>query len=182
MENNNKPQWLIDAENEINNAANTIFGKMSDKEFRRKEITSFAASCVSKENNIKKGKSTGQKNVESGHLKSITKPWTSYEAGLAGKKGGAKNVESGWTKEFSKIGNNAKSDKLKNVRIDELKFIYSLMDNKSYTISELILLVDDKIKTRRVSRLLECEEALEFFIKEKKSHNVKFKKIWNQEN
>jgi hypothetical protein len=30
----NKPQWLIDAENEINEFADTTIGKMSDKEFR----------------------------------------------------------------------------------------------------------------------------------------------------
>ena len=35
MENNNKPQWLIDAENEINSAAKTKWGKLTDSQFRQ---------------------------------------------------------------------------------------------------------------------------------------------------
>ena len=45
MENNNKPQWLIDAENEIKNFENSKFGKLNDKQFRH---------YVARSNNFKK--------------------------------------------------------------------------------------------------------------------------------
>lgn len=52
----NKPQWLIDAENEIKNFEQTKFGKMLDKEFRFSEKQSHA------------GTSGGEKAKESGQL------------------------------------------------------------------------------------------------------------------
>ena len=42
MENTNKPQWLIDAENEINQFAETKIGKMTQKEFKFHERQSYA--------------------------------------------------------------------------------------------------------------------------------------------
>ena len=53
MENNNRPQWLIDAENEIKKFNETKHGSMSDKEFRFSEKQSNAGSIGGTEN-IKK--------------------------------------------------------------------------------------------------------------------------------
>jgi hypothetical protein len=90
----NRPQWLIDAENEIKNFENTKFGKMTDKEFRLSErqsnagksgikiITddhrrsawnSFVESENFKESCSKGGVTQGNKSVESGQLERMRK-------------------------------------------------------------------------------------------------------------
>jgi hypothetical protein len=86
MENNNKLQWLIDAENEINNAANTKYGKMSDKEFRFSEKQSNAGKAGGKIT----GPIQGKRNVESGHLQSLRS--TDHQIN-AGKNGGKRNMQ-----------------------------------------------------------------------------------------
>lgn len=91
----NKPQWLIDAENEINNFEQTKFGKMTDKEFRLSErqsnagksggskLISLGKNNATVEGRLKgleigrsKGASSkgGKKNVESGHLAKVRNP------------------------------------------------------------------------------------------------------------
>ena len=75
MKNTNKEQWLIDAENEINNFENSKYGKMSEKEFR--------------------GSERGNENVESGHLAKISK--------LGGKVVGDSHVESGHIDRLHKL-------------------------------------------------------------------------------
>lgn len=75
----NKPQWLLDAEAEIQKFEQTEWGKLTEKEFRRKEASS----------NV--GKMYGTINVENGHLKKIAKKGGHVQ----GKVQGRKNVESG---------------------------------------------------------------------------------------
>lgn len=168
MENTNKPQWLIDAEIDINEFHETKHGKLTDKEFKRKEASSFAASCVSKENRIKNGKKSGVKNVESGHLKSITKLWNPEEAGINGKKGGAKNVETGWIKEFQNIGTQAAT--VKRVAKKESKypeFLALLPENNiTYKMAEEATISIGYAK-RQTGRLIDENLELQKIIKDK---------------
>lgn len=93
MKQNKKPQWLIDAENAINEFENSKFGKLSDKEFRFSEKQSNsgknAGLKAKKSGQFKSfaiaggkvvGLVQGRKNVESGHLDSITPKSGSEEA------------------------------------------------------------------------------------------------------
>ena len=98
MENQNKPDWLIKAEEEMAKFANTKVGKMSQKEFEFHERQSNAGKVAGnkakdsgqfKQFAIEGGKATGsiqgKKNVESGHLASITAVKGSVEAKRRGK-------------------------------------------------------------------------------------------------
>jgi hypothetical protein len=74
----------------------------------RKYISSQGAKAVSKEEQIKKGKKSGAKNVESGHIYTLNDyPRDENQRSEAGKKGGAKNVESGWINEAQVIRSKA---------------------------------------------------------------------------
>jgi hypothetical protein len=77
MENTNKPQWLIDAENEIKNFEESKYGKMTEKEFNLKDQFEYFTKLGrnkykndprSKENAKAMGSIQGKKNIESGHM------------------------------------------------------------------------------------------------------------------
>ena len=150
----------------------------------KKRATSYAASCVSKENRIKKGIIGGNIHKESGHIQRLNDfPREEGQRSEAGKLGGAKNVETGWIKEFGKIGTSAAAEKQKNLRIEDLKIICdNMIADKAYLYSELCSILNGQIKQKRLFNILRCEEAVDFIIKETKGKSVKFKKIWNQEN
>jgi hypothetical protein len=75
----NKPQWLLDAEAEIQKFEQTEWGKLTQKEFTRKQASHEA------------GKTQGQKNVESGELQKRSK----LGGQIGGKISGRNNVLNG---------------------------------------------------------------------------------------
>ena len=103
MKNTNKPQWLLDAEKDINEVHETNYGKLTDKEFKLKERQSNAGksggtslSLSGKNNATHEGRlkamskmtkeqrsNGGKKNVETGHLANVRNP---SKAGLAASK------------------------------------------------------------------------------------------------
>jgi hypothetical protein len=168
MKDTNKPQWLIDAENEIKNFEESNYGKLTDKEFKRKEAASFAASCVSKENKSIKGKKGGLKHVESGHLKSISRLWNSEEAGINGKKGGSKNVETGWIKEFQNIGVEAAAIAAKAKKQSKYPEFLALLPNNdiTYKMAEEATILIGYAK-RQTGRLIDENLELQNEIKDK---------------
>lgn len=86
MENQNKPDWLIKAQEEMAKFAETKIGKMTEKEFRFSEKQSNAGKIGGKI----AGHIQGKKNVESGHLESLR---TTEHQSNAGTKGGKRNME-----------------------------------------------------------------------------------------
>ena len=98
----NKPQWLIDAENQINQFAESKIGKMSQEEFKffEKQANAGRAGGISavksgqlieaaRAGGSKQGPIQGKANVESGHLASITPKKGTKEALARGKKSAA---------------------------------------------------------------------------------------------
>ena len=121
MENNNKPQWLIDAENEINNAANTKYGKMTDKEFRFSQHQSYANKCAND-----KMKADG--------FDPLASIRTKEHQSNAGKAALKVNIESGHQEVFRQAGSIACGIKYENERIEKLKSICNVMEvDKFYT-------------------------------------------------
>ena len=178
MENQNKPDWLIKAEEEQAKFNQSKYGKMTEKELKRFQAASLASSCVSKENRIKSGRIGGNKNVESGHLKNITKLWHGESASNAGKKGGSKNVETGWIKEFQNIGTVAAAQKLLDKKIDEIKQLCFIMEEDVLYSFKQLNDIATYIKGRRLGNLLHSKEAIPFLVKQKnKSNRAFYKKI-----
>lgn len=94
MKDTNKPQWLIDAENDIKAFEETKYGKMTSRQFINSEN---ARNVINKKAG---GIATGKKSKE---LQKITGQFASIKTKEhqtnAAKKAGAKNVESGsWKK------------------------------------------------------------------------------------
>lgn len=83
----NKPQWLIDAENEINEFAKTKIGKMSDKEFRKHD------------RQYTNGVNRGIINNSNGTIERAIKVSTSDSKlqSIKGKKGGGITGKKEWT-------------------------------------------------------------------------------------
>ena len=123
MENTNKPQWLIDAENEIKNFENSKYGKMSQKEFTKSEV----------------GKHIGEIAKKSGQLDAVRNPSiggkaaklvnAQSKAGLAAK---LVNAQSKAGKVGGKIGGkkHVESGHLDNIRKDAIKASVNSRINK----------------------------------------------------
>jgi hypothetical protein len=114
---NTKPQWLIDAEKEIDEFHQTEIGNLSDKEFRKKEakvnaaILSHAYAGDRIVNNLQEA------NERNGHLERLhNDPDFKKWASRGGKKGGLKSgkiaVESGQLKRVAFIGGKIQSNTL----------------------------------------------------------------------
>jgi hypothetical protein len=117
MENTNKPQWLIDAEKDIQEFEDSKYGKMDNKEFLYSQRQSNAAS-VSGKNNVKNGifgtkDSKANKALkESGWYESERNKKICSENGKKiGPIQGRKNVESGHWKNIVTFESRSKGGK-----------------------------------------------------------------------
>jgi hypothetical protein len=99
---NNKPEWLLKAEEELAKFAKTKIGKMNQKEFDLYERQSNSGKsggaaakksgqllAAAKNGGKKQGPIQGKKNVESGHLAFITPKKGTEEALIRGRKSAA---------------------------------------------------------------------------------------------
>lgn len=160
MENTNKPQWLIDAENEIKNFENTEFGKLSDKEFNFKEKQSNAGT-----NGGNKAKETGQvyEAAVKGREIYSTDPRLKTNAQKMGNTQGKKNVESG---HLAKVRNPKKSGAVSGSIIrhcnrcgKELKGNAAMNMHTSYhkTFDNISLLIKDSFSIKQLKNILITE-------------------------
>lgn len=175
---NNKFQWLEDAKKAMNEFADTDIAKLTEKQMLRKENASYAASCVTIESRIKKGKIAGAKNVETGHIQRLNDyPRAENQRTEAGKKAGAKNVETGWAKEFQRIGTAKAIEKLMVKKLNEIKVLYNIMEsNKLYSHADLSNIVTH-VKSRRLFNLVRFEEAKPYIEIQKNGQLTFYKKI-----
>jgi hypothetical protein len=101
----NRPQWLIDAENEVKKAAQTKWGKMSDSEFRQ-----YSNLIRSKEEYSERGKKGGATRAsQESHTKQFADIKTAEHQKKASKKGVERNKELGNYKAFQEQATKAAS-------------------------------------------------------------------------
>lgn len=151
----NKPQWLIDAENEINQFAETKIGKMTQKEYefyeRQRHANKFAN---------EKMKKLGYPN--------LAKNWTDIEKS---KRGGlaARDThrKSGFMKIFCAFGSKATSDKYLKIRFERTEMVAMLFeDNKSYNLKEVYDLCKDlDLSKRQIKNTLDDRDGFGIILK-----------------
>lgn len=108
MENTNKPQWLIDAENAINEFENSKYGKMNTKEFNISQRSKIHGGVVKYvKNNPEHQKKAFAKMLEK----------NPNHQSEAGKKGGAKGGKAAHKSMLEKYG----EDGLKQIRKEQFK-------------------------------------------------------------
>tara|TARA_R110002167_G_scaffold296367_1_gene500800 strand:+ start:923 stop:1438 length:516 start_codon:yes stop_codon:yes gene_type:complete len=169
--------WIDEANKKLEEQR-ANFQESLDSGETRKRKGSYAASCVSKENTIKKAKLGGDKNVKSGHIQSLNDyPRDENQRSEAGKLGGSKNVETGWIKEAQSIATSANTQRLLNIKLDQLQELCRIMESdKLYSVKDLKETVTH-VKARRLYVILKCDEAVDFIKVIKKGRFTFFKKI-----
>lgn len=150
---NNKPEWLLKAEEELAKFAKTKIGKMNQKEFEYHERQVYANKCANE-----KLKALGYPN--------LAKNWTNKEAQ---RKGGlaAREVHraSGFMKRFCLIGSKATGDKFKLIRLDRTKLVADMMEeDKSYTLKEMYAL-DIPLTNRVLKNILDDTDDFNLILK-----------------
>ena len=168
--------WIDEANKKLKEQRDN-FQESLDSGETRKRKGSYAASCVSKENRIKTGKSTGDKNVKSGHIQSLNDyPRDENQRSEAGKLGGSKNVETGWIKEAQSIATTANNQRLLNIKLDQLQELCRIIKQDTlYSYNELKDIITH-VKARRLYVILKCDEAVDFITIVKKGRLTYFKK------
>lgn len=149
----NKPQWLIEAENEINQFAESKIGKMTQKEY-----TFYERQCTASKAANEKFKSLGYPN--------LSKNWNNNEAQS---KGGIKARDthraSGFMKRFCALGSKACGDKFKLIRLNRTKVIADIMeDSKSYTLKEMYAL-ETPLSNRVLKNILDDNDNFNLILK-----------------
>jgi len=138
--------WIDEANKKLKEQR-ANFQESLDSGETRKRKGSYAASCVSKENKIKKAKL-----------------------------GGSKNVETGWIKEAQSIATSANTQRLLNIKLDQLQELCRIIKQDTlYSYNELKDIITH-VKARRLYVILKCDEAVDFITIVKKGRLTYFKK------
>tara|TARA_R110002153_G_scaffold44234_1_gene124716 strand:- start:21 stop:521 length:501 start_codon:yes stop_codon:yes gene_type:complete len=150
---NNKPEWLLKAEQEQSKFNESEWGKLTEKEFIFKEKQQHANQCanqVHKENNwnnFDKIKNNSEHQSK---------------AGLAARD---KHRSTGFFKRFTKMGAEATQNKFKTQRLNRTKLIADAMqEDVSYTLKEIWNL-DISLSNRQIQNLLRNNDNFDLILK-----------------
>ena len=172
---NTKPQWLIDAENEINIAANTKYGMMTNKQFRASDTASYASSFVSDITRSKAGKIGGAKTAKS---------FTSESQKIANSKRSKKGI----IKAITSAAAASAIVKKENTFKTKVKF-YNLILEEEFIIDDLTkyLIHFPEFKDNQMFKIFlrdkEMYQIIGLFNNNKRGAKPKiYKKIWNHVN
>ena len=178
---NTKPQWLIDAENEINIAANTKYGKMTDQYINAGIGGSNSTNRYDSEYQSKMGKLGGKKGAEVSWKTKLEK-----HEGLEGVKKVMKDQflkqSEEFKKEFHSKGAQVSGINRSKVAKEQcLRIINNLPDSEWFTIKEIeeACNKEGKLKSYFADVRRYYPNTFETF---GRGGNTKYKKVWNQEN
>ena len=132
MKDTNKPQWLIDAENEIKNFEESEYGKLTDKEFKQSTKMINMKECANNsENWLKHAKEFGNQAVKNGYLNKARE--INIKSGNAKKFGkilGDNAVKNSWLSKATIAAKGKGAKVMKQKASEDLKIFFNLLPNE----------------------------------------------------